>query len=256
MIARFRRLYGASPLHLLAVAATALVAGAAVAGWFDNTTSITIRILVWFLALIVAHDLILVPLYSLVDRIGLRVAPGLRSSQARDRAPGWVYVRVPAGLSGLLFLVFFPEILKLGDQTFSTASGLHQNVYLARYLLACGALFAISGVAYAVSLVRARSASLSHERVDHGGVTVPERGGGGPEADVGGEHHGGGHEREDQIGPQHEDDGPQPPRAGQSGEGQDPQHVAGGGPAERDDEHQQRQRRDARPSRAADGRPR
>ncbi len=118
--------------------------------------------------------------------------------------PGWVYVRVPAALSGLLFLVFFPEILKLGDSTFSTASGLHQNVFLARYLLTCGALFALSGVAYAVSLVRARSASLSHERVDHGGVMAPERRGRGPEADVGREQHGGGHEREDQVGPEHE----------------------------------------------------
>ena len=50
MLARFRLLYGAGPLHLLAFAATVLIAGAAAVGWFDNTASTTIRILVWFLA--------------------------------------------------------------------------------------------------------------------------------------------------------------------------------------------------------------
>ena len=183
MVARFRALYGAGPMHLLAFVASALVAGAAVAGWFDNTSSITIRILIWFIGLIVAHDLIFLPLYSLADRIALRAAPAPQAHLPRDRARGWVYVRVPAMLSGLLFLVFFPEILRLGDQTFHTASGLHQNVYMARFLLTCGALFALSGVCYVVSLARA-PAALPDQRADLSGVTQPERGGGRVEADV------------------------------------------------------------------------
>ena len=69
-----------------------------------------------------------------------RVTVGGSAVPRRERARGWVYVRVPALLSGLLFLVFFPEILGLGDQTFHTASGLHQDVYLARWLLTCGAV--------------------------------------------------------------------------------------------------------------------
>ncbi len=163
MIARFRALYGASPLHLLALTASVLVAAAAVAGWFDNSASITIRILIWFLGLIIAHDLVLLPLYSLLDRIAMHAMPAPRARPAAVRTPGWLYVRVPAMLSGLLFLVFFPEILDLGDQTFETASGLHQNVYLARYLLTCGVLFALSGLAYVVSLARARASALPHE---------------------------------------------------------------------------------------------
>ena len=162
---RFRARYGASPLHLLAFVASVLVAGAAVAGWFDNTASITLRILIWFLGLIVAHDLVLLPLYSLIDRIALRVVPGARPGAVRGAelaaaprgTPGWVYVRVPALLSGLIFLVFFPEILRLGDQTYHTASGLNQHAYLARYLLTSAALFALSGATYVVNTARARS---------------------------------------------------------------------------------------------------
>ena len=80
--------------------------------------------------------------------------PGLRAHPGR-----WAYVRIPALLSGLLFLVFFPEILRLGDRTFYTASGLHQDVYLVRYLLICGVLFALSAVAYAVSVGARRAAA-------------------------------------------------------------------------------------------------
>jgi hypothetical protein len=155
MIERFRRAYGAGPLHLLALVASLLVAGAAVAGWFHNPASITIRILVWFLGAIIGHDLILLPLYSLFDRIAFGAMRGRGScGEAPARASAWNYVRVPALLSGLLLLVFFPQILRLGEPTFRTASGLTQDVYLARYLLACGALFALAGLAYAVRLAR------------------------------------------------------------------------------------------------------
>lgn len=174
MVARFRRVYGASPLHLLGLIACLLVAGTAAAGWFDNTAPITERILVWFLGAAVGHDLILVPLYSALDRLAFGAAearvPGVREHPGR-----WAYVRIPALLSGLLFLVFFPEILRLGDRTFHTASGLHQDAYLGRYLLTCGALFALSGVAYAVSTARARQRRLADERGDR--VGGPDRGG-------------------------------------------------------------------------------
>lgn len=156
MRVRFREAYGASPLHLLALLASLLIAGTAAAGWFDNTASITERILIWFLGAIVGHDLVLVPLYSLLDRIAFGALAGRHGDKHEPRA-GWAYVRVPALLSGLLFLVFFPEILRLGDATFHTASGMHQDVYLVRYLFTCGALFALSGVVYALTLGRARA---------------------------------------------------------------------------------------------------
>jgi len=157
--ARFRQLYGAEPLHLLALIASLLIAGAAVVGWFDNVGSITENILIWFVGAIIGHDLVLVPLYSLLDRVafGAFEARSLATpATPPQRAPGWVYVRVPALLSGLLALVFFPEILRLGNATFRAASGMTQDVYLSRFLLTCGVLFVVSGIAYAVSLSQAR----------------------------------------------------------------------------------------------------
>ncbi len=71
-----------------------------------------------------------------------------------ERPAGLVYVRIPVLLSGLIFIVFFPEILGLGDSTFHAASGLHQHVYLTRYLFTAGTIFALSALAYAASLRR------------------------------------------------------------------------------------------------------
>lgn len=156
MSARFRRLYGASPLHLLALIASLLIAGAAVAGWFDSFPGPTaVRVAAWFVGAILAHDLVLLPLYSLLDRIAFGSRRARRGHRDRAPAAGIAYVRVPVLLSALLFLVFFPEILRLGDATFFAASGLHQRVFLVRYLVTCGALFALSGLLYAVSLRRA-----------------------------------------------------------------------------------------------------
>jgi len=103
MVDRFRRAYGGSPLHLLALLASLLIAAAAVAGWFDSfTTSDTVRILIWFLGAILAHDLVLLPLYSLLDRIASGTLRARDDRVAPQAAGDWVYVRVPALLSGLL----------------------------------------------------------------------------------------------------------------------------------------------------------
>jgi molybdopterin adenylyltransferase len=164
LLARFRRHYGASPLHLLALLASLLITGAAMVRWFDAAASDTLRIVLWFAGAIVAHDLVLLPLYSALDQIALGRRdlrpPGLPTT-VRERSPGWVYIRVPAMLSGLILLVFAAEILRLGDGTFHLASGSHQDVYLSRYLVTCGALFALSGLVYALSLARARRRRLA-----------------------------------------------------------------------------------------------
>jgi hypothetical protein len=160
MLARFRSLYGADPLHLVALAASVLIAGAAIAGWFDSFPGNTaVKVVAWFLGAIVAHDLVLLPLYSLLDRIAFGPRQVDPAPRPRQRASDVAYVRIPALLSGLLFLVFFPEILRLGDRDFFVASGLHQRVFLVRYLLICAALFALSGLAYAVRLRRASASS-------------------------------------------------------------------------------------------------
>lgn len=151
---RFRRRYGAGPLHLLASIGFLLIAAAALAGWFDSFPGSTVvKILAWFVGAIIAHDIVALPLYSLLDRIAsaaLRSRPEHGSPPAQPSA--LVYLRVPVLLSGLVFLVFFPEILGLGDSTFFAASGFHQHVYLARYLITAGVIFVLSALAYAWSV--------------------------------------------------------------------------------------------------------
>jgi hypothetical protein len=156
MRARFRSLYGADPLHLLALVASLLIAGAAIAGWFQSFPgAVAVKIVAWFMCAIVAHDLVLLPLYSLLDRIAFGPRHPDAARHPPRRASDINYLRIPALLSGLLFLVFFPEILRLGDHAFFVASGLHQRAFLVRYLLICAALFALSALAYAIKLRRA-----------------------------------------------------------------------------------------------------
>ncbi len=68
LVRRLRALYGAGPLHLLALLAGFAIAGAAVVGWFQRPRDV-VNVLEWFAAAIVIHDLVLLPLYSLLDRI-------------------------------------------------------------------------------------------------------------------------------------------------------------------------------------------
>jgi hypothetical protein len=161
MTQRFRALYGAGPLQLLALLASLAIAGAAVVGWFDRPRDV-INVLVWFAAAIVLHDVVLLPLYSLLDRIafggaGMLVAGARRPEPSRLVNPT-PYLRIPAILSGLLLAVFFPVILGLGAQTELSASGIVESGYLTRWLLATGALFVVSGVAYALAVARAGGA--------------------------------------------------------------------------------------------------
>jgi hypothetical protein len=167
---RFRGLYGAGPLHLLALLASFAIAAAAVIGWFERPR-VVVNVLEWFVAAIVIHDLVLLPLYSLLDRIAFG-GLGKRGVRAhRAAVPELVnptpYLRIPAILSGLLLLAFFPVILGLGHQTELSASGIAESGYLARWLLATGVMFAVSGAVYALTVSRAtaRTGSMGPELV-------------------------------------------------------------------------------------------
>src|SRR5438128_2607357 len=64
---------------------------------------------IWLFGAVIAHDLVLVPVYSLLAAIatrGLGVASG-----GSLRVSALNHLRIPAFFSGLLFLVWFPEIL-------------------------------------------------------------------------------------------------------------------------------------------------
>ncbi len=139
-----RRLYGAGPLHLLALLACfALAAAAAVHIGHDP---LRLRYAVWFVGAALAHDLLLFPLYALLDRS----AGGLVHRRRRPATGSVNFVRVPVLLSGLLLLVFAPVIFQRSELAFGAASGLDQNPYLVRWLAISGVLFLASAVLYAV----------------------------------------------------------------------------------------------------------
>jgi hypothetical protein len=147
--------YGANPQHLLALLASFAIAGYAVSRFIHD--SALVRILVWFLAAIVGHDLILFPLYALADRSlrgGLRALWPRRGRVARVSPLN--YLRVPALGTGLLFLVFLPGIIRQGASTYHAATGQTQQPFLGRFLLLTAALFTLSAIAYAVRLRTAR----------------------------------------------------------------------------------------------------
>ncbi len=147
---RLLRWYGAGPLHLLSLVACFALAGYAAA---QLVPSRPLGVAVWFLGAVIGHDLLLVPLYSLADRSAVVVI--------RHRAPGlptvaWInYVRVPAALSALLLLVWFPLILRL-TAAYHASTTLSPDPYLWHWLAVTGALFLLSAVAFAVRLRRTR----------------------------------------------------------------------------------------------------
>lgn len=128
--------YGASPLHLLAhLAALALAAWAlAQALQLGNAQ----RIVVWLVGAVVLHDLVLWPAYTALDRLA-----------RRGRPAAWAtYVRVPAGISGVLLLVFFPVMCGKGEAAYTRVSGTAWEGYAERWLLVSGVLFLASAALY------------------------------------------------------------------------------------------------------------
>ena len=121
-----------------------LILGASHPGW----------LLLWFVGAIILHDLVFLPLYSALDRV---LTSRRRGDVAASRGPTWVnHVRVPAVISGVLLLVTFPLVLRLSDHDYATASGLHESVYLTRWLLVTAGLFAVSAVLYLARRARWR----------------------------------------------------------------------------------------------------
>ena len=144
------RHYGAGPLHLLALLGSFAFAGYVV----DRVTTVNdpIGIAIWFAATLVAHDLVLFPLYSLADRsLGLRAR---RHPERLPRVPWINYLRIPVLVSGILLLMSFPLVFKLDVKDYHSATGLNPDPYLARWLLITAALFAVSAVLYAFRLGR------------------------------------------------------------------------------------------------------
>ena len=141
------RWYGASPLHLLALLACFGLAGYAAA---RLVSSHPVAVVVWFGGAVIGHDLLLMPLYSLADRSAV-AALRHRGEPQLPTAPWINYLRVPAALSGLLLLVWFPLILRLRSP-YHASTTLSADPYLWHWLAVTGTLFLLSAVAFALRL--------------------------------------------------------------------------------------------------------
>lgn len=138
--AGLRRLDGESPLRLVLLLCSFALTGYAglrlLSGdWFG--------IALWFVGAAVLHDLVLLPLYALADRAVAAVLP----APARGTNHAWTnYVRVPAFVSGVLLLVWFPLILGRQERRYENATGLSADVFWPRWLLITAVLFGASAL--------------------------------------------------------------------------------------------------------------
>jgi hypothetical protein len=155
---RFRAIYGSHPFHLLTMVSGFALLGYVLATfkpatlWNPGTWWQSIA--VWLAAAVIAHDLLLFPLYALADRVlaarvGRRAAPG----QAKHpKVSARNYIRVPALGAGLTLLIFLPGIIEQGAPTYHAATGQTQQPFLGRWLLLTAAMFAVSALGYATRL--------------------------------------------------------------------------------------------------------
>lgn len=158
LLARFRNLYGSHPLHLLTMSAGFALLGYVVVtakpstlwkpegAWWQSMA-------VWLAAAFIAHDLVLFPIYSLADRI--LGSPAARRHRRPPRVPIRNHLRAPVMGSGLLLLIFFPDIIRQGAPLYLEDTGLTQQPFLGRWLLLTAAMFATSALVYATRLIPA-----------------------------------------------------------------------------------------------------
>ena len=154
LLISFRKAYGSTPLHLLAMLSGFALLGYVVVvakpstlwkpegAWWQS-------VLVWFVAAFIAHDLVLFPIYALADRI-FGVLTTSRRRRLQPAVSARNYVRVPTLGSGLILLIFFPGIIKQGARLFHEDTGLTQQPFLGRWLLLTAAMFGASALMYAL----------------------------------------------------------------------------------------------------------
>ena len=165
--ARFRRRYGAGPIHLLAHLVGFAIAAFALDRIFSGGD--VRELLEWYLGLVIAHDLVFVPAYTGIDRL-VTAAIGRMSLRTRIRVPVVNHLRAPALISGLLLLIYAPLIGRQADGIYFAMSGHSATHYLRTWLLISVVLFLGSGLIYAVRVVyaRARPDSPARDAVSRG----------------------------------------------------------------------------------------
>lgn len=154
--AAFRDCYGSRPLHLLTMTTGLALFGYVVATvkpatlWNAHTWWQSIA--VWFAGAVIAHDLVLFPIYALADRILNLGRDRASRVGASPRVSARNHIRVPALGSALTLVVFLPGIIEQGAPTYLAATGETQQPFLGRWLLLSAAMFAVSAAIYTARL--------------------------------------------------------------------------------------------------------
>ena len=163
LTAGFRTAYGAGALHLLIMMAGLILLGYLIitagpstlwkpqGSWWQSMA-------LWFAAAVIVHELVLFPVYSLADRL-------LGGAVARVGIPVRNYLRVPMLGSGLILLVFLPDITERGAGTYFADTGLTQQPFLGRWLMLTAVMFAASGLSYAIRAVGRGTSTSGAEEV-------------------------------------------------------------------------------------------
>lgn len=150
----FRRRYGAGPLHLLAHLVGFAIAAFALDQIFSGGD--VKELVLWYLGFVILHDLVLVPVYTGLDRIvQATIARPPRST--RTSVPRINHIRAPLMISALLLIMYSPMIAGQTDGWYFDLSGHHLTHYLSNWLLITTALFVGSGLIYALRVVRVRA---------------------------------------------------------------------------------------------------
>jgi hypothetical protein len=152
MTRRALRWYGASPLHLAALAVSFVVAAYAASRLVPADPR---GVVLWFVGAVVAHDLVLFPAYTVADRLLQRGLRPRRRPAAPHDAATVNHIRIPALLSALLLLIWFPLIFGLPG-AYQGITGYSTAPYLTRWLTITAALFAASAVVYGIRSRRRR----------------------------------------------------------------------------------------------------
>jgi hypothetical protein len=160
IVGHFKRRYGASPWHLIAHLIGFAIAAYAIVQLLDQKR--WVNWLAWFLLAALLHDLVLLPAYSVIDRLAhavlrrVHIRVGRRTPRDRAHVPLINHVRAPALISGVLLLIYFPLILGPAGPGYFGATGHHPSGYLRNWLLITLALFVASAAIYAARVWAAR----------------------------------------------------------------------------------------------------
>jgi len=146
-----RRRYGAHPGHLLLVLVCFAIAAEALNRMLHADYGTPGAVARWLIGGAALHDGLLVPLYVGLDALLVAVW---------RRHPGrvaWInHVRVPAGISLVLLLVYAGEILRRNTVQFDYSTGRSDAVYLPHWLFLTAVLFGASALILVGRVVRDR----------------------------------------------------------------------------------------------------